>query len=112
MRLFSLFSFVSLSLLAENWPGWRGPNGDGISSEINVPIKWSRTENIVWKTAIPGKGHSSPIVWEDRVFLTTCLSDRKDRLLICLDRNNGKANMQQQWQVQTAGHIKRFVITA
>jgi len=90
MRLFSLFSFVSLSLLAENWPGWRGPNGDGISSEINVPIKWSRTENIVWKTAIPGKGHSSPIVWEDRVFLTTCLSDRKDRLLICLDRNSGE----------------------
>jgi len=90
MRLFSSFFFVSLSLLAENWPGWRGPHGDGISSEKNVPIKWSRTENIAWKTAIPGRGLSSPIVWEDRVFLTTCLPDREDRLLMCLDRNNGK----------------------
>ena len=90
MRFFALFSFVSISLFAENWPGWRGPNGDGVSSEKDIPVKWSRTENIAWKTAIPGKGLSSPIIWDDRVFLTTCLPNKEERILMCLDRSNGK----------------------
>ena len=75
---------------AENWPGWRGPRGDGTSTEKNVPRIWSATENIRWKTSIPGKGHSSPIVWGERVFVTTCLEDKGERVLICLDRRDGK----------------------
>ncbi len=76
--------------MAENWPGWRGPSGDGISSEKNLPTHWSNTENIAWKTSITGEGHSSPIVWEDRVFLTTSLSERNERRLLCLNRLDGK----------------------
>ncbi|MEX1040253.1 MAG: PQQ-binding-like beta-propeller repeat protein [Pirellulaceae bacterium] len=77
------------SLLAEeNWPMWRGPRGDGTSLQQKIPTAWSGTENIAWKVAIPGQGHASPIVWQDRVFLVTCLEDGQ-RLLLCLDRNDG-----------------------
>ena len=56
-----------------NWPQWRGTGGSGISAETGVPSEWSESKNIAWKTAIPGRGHSSPIVWGDRVFLTTSI---------------------------------------
>src|SRR5262249_48231354 len=75
---------------AEDWPAWRGPRLDGTSAEAGLPIRWSQTENIRWKTAIPGRGHSSPIVWGDRVFVTTCMEDEGQRLLLCLDRREGK----------------------
>jgi 3-mercaptopyruvate sulfurtransferase SseA/outer membrane protein assembly factor BamB len=74
---------------AENWPGWRGPRGDGTSSEMGIPIRWGKTENILWKVPIPGTGHSSPIVWENRIFLTTCLENEQKRVLLCLDRRDG-----------------------
>ena len=76
--------------MAENWPGWRGPTGDGISSEKNLPTRWSKTENIAWRKPIAGEGHSSPIVWGDRVFLTTSLTEKHERRLLCLNRRNGK----------------------
>jgi outer membrane protein assembly factor BamB len=82
---------------AGDWPGWRGPHGDGHADDKDVPVKWSATDNVAWKTPIPGKGHSSPVVSGDRVFLTTCLEEdarRPDdparRLLLCLDRRDGK----------------------
>ena len=58
-----LTAFFSLSsfLVAEEWPAWRGPRGDGISTEKNLPLKWGKTENIRWKTSIPGKGHRRAI---------------------------------------------------
>ena len=59
-------------LHAENWPGWRGPGGRSVSSESSFPVSWDAT-NVRWKTPIPGRGHSSPIVWGDRVFLTTSI---------------------------------------
>jgi outer membrane protein assembly factor BamB len=90
MRLFVLFSFVSFSLGAENWPGWRGPRGDGTSREKQAPVKWSVTDNIAWKVAIQGKGHSSPVIWGDKVFLIACLPEKEERVLMCLDRRNGK----------------------
>lgn len=58
---------------AANWPQWRGPDGSGISNEKNLPAKWTPTTNIKWKAAIPGRGHSSPIVWGNRVFVTTAV---------------------------------------
>ncbi|MCI0487932.1 MAG: PQQ-binding-like beta-propeller repeat protein [Blastocatellia bacterium] len=56
-----------------NWPQWRGPDGQGISLEKNLPAEWSDTKNVRWKTPIPGRGHSSPIVWDDRIFMTTSI---------------------------------------
>ena len=55
---------------AENWPRFRGPTGQGVSSETGLPTHWSADENIAWKTAIPGEGWSSPVVFGDRVFVT------------------------------------------
>ena len=64
---------------------------DGVSSEsAPFPIKWSGSENVHWKCEIPGRGHSSPIVWGDRIFLTSCDETTNDRLLICIDRREGK----------------------
>jgi outer membrane protein assembly factor BamB len=94
MRQPQRFAFAMLVMLvssglcsAENWPGWRGPRGDGSSLETDLPQKWDGEtgENILWKVAIPGKGHASPIVWNNRVFVTSCLEETKDRVLICLD---------------------------
>ena len=69
---------------------WVGPGGLGISKETNLPTKWSATDNIAWRTEIPGNGHSSPIIHGDRVFVTTCLLKEQDRVLLCLDRKDGK----------------------
>ncbi len=87
---FLLLSLTTASVHAEEWPGWRGPRGDGTSHETGLPLTWSATENIRWKTPIPGRGHSSPIIWGERVFVTTCLEDKGERLLLCLDRRDGK----------------------
>src|SRR5688500_8708659 len=66
-------SVLSATTSAGNWPQWRGPDGTGISNEKNLPSEWSPTRNIKWKTAIDGRAHSSPIVWGNRVFLTTAI---------------------------------------
>lgn len=75
---------------AEDWPSWRGPRGDGTSRETNVPIRWNATENVAWKTPVPGTGHSSPVVIGDRVFLTSYLPEGDKRCLFCIDRRTGK----------------------
>lgn len=87
MPLILIFSDAAL---AENWPGWRGPRGDGTSMEKNVPIRWSGTKNILWKVPIPGKGHASPIVWGRHIFVATAIKEKKHRILLCLDRKDGK----------------------
>jgi len=87
MPLILIFSDAAL---AENWPGWRGPRGDGTSLEKNVPIRWSGTQNVVWKVPIPGKGHASPIVWGRHIFVVTAIKEKKQRILLCLDRKDGK----------------------
>ncbi len=84
--LSSVVLFAGSSARAEDWPGWRGPRGDGTSSEQNLPTRWSATENIAWKVELPGVGHASPIVWQDRIFLVSCLPDSGDRVLMSLDR--------------------------
>src|SRR4051812_42846465 len=74
----------------ENWPQWRGPGGNGVSAETEVPIRWSKTENVRWATEIPGEGSSSPIVWGERVFVTSSQRKGERRLLHSLDRSTGK----------------------
>jgi outer membrane protein assembly factor BamB len=64
--------FATVTLSAENWPQWRGPGSQGISNEANVPTEWSSTKNVIWKAELPS-GHSSPIVWNDRIFLSAAI---------------------------------------
>jgi outer membrane protein assembly factor BamB len=76
---------------AEDWPGWRGPRGDGTSLEKNLPTTWSATENVRWKVKLPSPGNSSPIVWGDRVFLAQSIDKAgAERGVLCFDRKDGK----------------------
>ncbi|HKQ37385.1 MAG TPA: PQQ-binding-like beta-propeller repeat protein [Verrucomicrobiae bacterium] len=77
-------------LLAENWPCWRGPRMDGTSAETNVPVHWSATSNLIWKTELPGSGHASPIVWEDKIFTVSAIAEQEARVLLCVNRADGK----------------------
>jgi outer membrane protein assembly factor BamB len=77
------------SLGAENWPQFRGPTGQGHSAEARLPLKWSASENVVWKTPIPGQSWSSPVVWGDRVFLTTATDGGASCHVLCLERRTG-----------------------
>ncbi|MEW6207107.1 MAG: PQQ-binding-like beta-propeller repeat protein [Acidobacteriota bacterium] len=75
---FALAAMVSLATSAaaprgSNWAGWRGAEGQGVSDEKNLPVEWSDTKNVRWKMPIPGRGFSSPIIWGNRVFLTTAI---------------------------------------
>jgi outer membrane protein assembly factor BamB len=78
----ALFCFTGLSQSAapagdEHWAQWRGPDGLGISSGTTYPQEWSKDKNVAWKTPIAGRGHSSPIVWGNRIFLTTSIEGGK-----------------------------------
>jgi outer membrane protein assembly factor BamB len=79
---------------AEPWPGWRGPRGDGTCLEPNIPTNWDPA-GATWKTALPGQGHASAIVWGDRVCTATALPASRERLLLCLNRTDGKILWQQ-----------------
>lgn len=83
-----LLVFVSPSS-AGNWPNWRGPNYDGSSDEIGLPTKFSATEGIVWVADLPGIGASSPIVWEDAVFVTAVDEDQEGVVALKIDRKSG-----------------------
>lgn len=78
-------------LRAENWPEWRGEHRTGVSGETELPVQWSEKEGVLWKTTLPGSGISTPIIWEDRVFVTSSEGARQDELhLICLARDDGR----------------------
>jgi outer membrane protein assembly factor BamB len=74
----------------EGWPQWRGPGGFGISLDKRVPLTWSETHNLVWKTALQGAGNSTPIVWGDRIFLTESHDGGKELWVVCLRVGDGK----------------------
>jgi len=88
MRVLLLLLF-SVPIFAEDWPEFRGPTGQGISDERGLPLTWSETKNVKWKTAIPGKGWSSPAILGERVWLTTATDEGKSLRAICVDRNTG-----------------------
>ena len=76
---------------AENWPGWRGPRGDGTATQApNLPVAFSIETDTAWKTKIPGTGHASPIIWEDRIFLVTAEEENTNRSLLSLNRKTGE----------------------
>ena len=75
-----------------DWPRWRGPNADGVADGRKLPIRWSKTENILWTVKLPGWGTSSPVVYGERVFVTSHVKegDKKSLLTLCFDRKSGK----------------------
>lgn len=89
-RIFGIFAVVMFSLTvayAENWPQWRGPNLNGVSSEKNLPLKWASEENVSWKLPMPAWSGSTPIIWRDRIFLN--VADADALYLWCVDKTKG-----------------------
>jgi outer membrane protein assembly factor BamB len=99
-----VLSLLPLTAVAEDWPGWRGPTYQGISAEKDLPVRWSARENVAWKTAIPGLGWSSPIVFGDRVFVTAASEDGVRCHVICLDRLSGRILWDKEVFEQTVKH--------
>ena len=90
LPLLALFLLGAGVVHAQNWPQFRGPNTQGHSAETNLPLKWSATENIAWKTELPGEGWSSPIVWGERIFVTTATNGGTSCRVLALDRKTGR----------------------
>ena len=96
-----------LNWSADDWPMWRGANADGVSTGAAVPTKWSETENVVWKTKVPGRGHSSPTIVGDRIYLETADEQQQVQSVLCLDRADGRQVWQKELhrgQFETAMH--------
>jgi hypothetical protein len=89
---FSLLLLIALAAAgaADPWPQFRGPTGDGIARARDLPTRWSEGENVLWKTAIPGKAWSSPVVWGEQVWVTNATEDGKELSAVCVDRRSGK----------------------
>jgi len=97
MKLKALVLVLGLhAAFAGNWPTWRGENALGISKETKLPLKWSANENVLWKVALPERGNSTPVVWNEKIFLTQAVGER--RTVMCLDRRSGKT----LWQSGTS----------
>jgi len=74
----------------DNWPEFRGPTGNGCSSAVGLPVRWSESENVRWKTPIHGRGWSSPVVWGDQVWITTAPEDGRQAYAVAVDLGSGK----------------------
>lgn len=86
-----LFLLLTQSAWAQDWLQWRGPTGDNHApAGSTAPVAWSETSNILWKTEVPGRGHSSPTIVGDRIYLTTCDDQAEVQSLLVFDRTNGK----------------------
>jgi outer membrane protein assembly factor BamB len=84
-----------IAVAADDWPWWRGPTRDGVAAAKQKPVlKWSDTENVLWKAPVPGRGHGSPTIVGDRVFLATADVPSQVQAVLCFDRQTGK----QLWQ--------------
>ena len=94
----ALLLLAPLTAQAENWPQWRGPNANGVAPGAAPPLEWSESRNIRWKVPVPGRGSGSPIVWGDRVFVLTAVSETGQTvpgvshrfLVMAFDRQTGK----------------------
>jgi outer membrane protein assembly factor BamB len=87
-----------------DWPWWRGPRWDGCAVGDLPPLEWSETKNVLWKVAVPGRGHATPCLWGERIFLATADEERQIQSLICCDRATGRT----RWQTEVhAGGFMR-----
>src|SRR6266498_1469450 len=91
----SLLAIPSI-LDAENWPQWRGPHFDGSTTERDLPAEFSKTNNVKWAASLPGPSAGTPIVWGDRVFVSSTDNRTKTLRAICLDTQTGKQLWEQE----------------
>ncbi len=80
----------------EDWPCWRGADGTNTAPDSSPPLRWSVSENIAWQVPIPGRGHASPCVWGERIFVATADDARQTISLLCIDRDTGRTHWQSE----------------
>ncbi|MSR31867.1 MAG: hypothetical protein EXR99_10220 [Gemmataceae bacterium] len=90
LLLAALLFVPALSIAFENWERFRGPNGTGVSASKKIPMKFSDKQGVIWKTPLAGIGNSSPVIWNNRLFLHSSAGDGSTRTLACLDTETGK----------------------
>src|SRR5438046_3175924 len=90
------FILLLLSARAENWPQWRGPLFNGSSTETGLPVKFSKTNNVKWSVELPGPSAATPIIWGDRVFISSAHQQKKSLWALCLDRKSGQTLWEQE----------------
>jgi outer membrane protein assembly factor BamB len=88
--LVALLTSVPAMRAGENWPQYRGPDGNGHSDARGLPLHWSEEHNVVWKTAIHNRGWSSPVIYGDQIWLTSASKDGRELFVLCIDRQSGK----------------------
>src|SRR6516225_9773207 len=104
LSVLTLLTVTSAALGQVNWPSFRGPEAKGIAPGAITPTVWNveKSEHILWKTPIPGLGHSSPIIWQDRLFVTTAVNQRKTSPLkvgLYGEPDSAEDDDVQQWKV-------------
>jgi outer membrane protein assembly factor BamB len=82
--------YAGSAIAGDDWPGFRGPTGDGVSTATNLPVEFSDTQNVRWKVPVPGKAWSSPAVHSGRIWLTNAPEDGKQLSFVCVDLDSGK----------------------
>src|SRR5687767_6580681 len=97
----------SITALAEDWPQFRGPNGNGISASTGLPVEFGPNKSVIWKTPLP-PGHSSPVLTKNRIFVTAHTKEKEDYklLVICLDRQKGKLLWQREVPRSKLGRLQ------
>jgi len=105
---FLVTALIAPSLSANDWPAWRGPQGDGHAAAGQaLPVRWNEAENVVWKSPVRGRGHGSPTVVGDQVFLATADLETEEQLVLSFDRATGKSRWEtvvHQEKLNTKGH--------
>ena len=104
LQLLATLGASAVFAQAENWPCFRGPTRQGVSTETGLPLNWSATENIAWKTPVPDEAWSSPIVWSDRVFVTTATEEGASCRVLALERATGRILWDKEVFRQSPGH--------
>jgi outer membrane protein assembly factor BamB len=89
LALIGWFVTASAALVSANWPAWRGPTADGVSLEKNLPVKWSPSDNVAWKLALPQWSGATPVIWGNVIFLNVGEADGHELSLWAVDRTNG-----------------------
>ena len=93
-------ALLSTNAAAQEWTRFRGPNGTGISGDKGIPVTWTE-QDFRWRVEIPGASHSQPVIWGDKLFLTTALDVGKERVLLCLNKNDGKVLWEKKFPLPT-----------
>lgn len=108
----TLAVLLGSAVWAGDWPAFRGPEGSGVSDEVGLPVKWSKTENVRWKAELPGRGLASPVVVGNRVIVTASSGSQQDRLhVLCFDTKTGRKLWERQFKAtgSTMTHPKTSV---